>query len=144
MRSCGCFPLKCANTLPFCLPSSLRLTLNRLARFFFSLEKEGGRSGKAGLLARETLLPGRFQESGGSEERGVEADPESGQIGGRRRSGRRTSGSVNRDKMTKADLLPQWREGGVRLSNNTRTTNEALIKANKKVKIKHKMLITLC
>lgn len=79
---------------------------------FFFLEKEGGRSGKAGLLARETLLPGRFQESGGSDERGVEADPESGQIGGRRRSGRRRSGTVNRDKMTKADLLPQWREGG--------------------------------
>lgn len=98
------------------------------------------------FFARETLLPGRFQESGGSEERGVEADPESGQIGGRRRSGRRRSGSVNRDKMTKADLLPQWREGGggFRLSNSTRTTNEALIKANKKGKIKHKMLITLC
>lgn len=44
----------------------------------------------------------------------MEADPESGQIGGRRRSGRRRSGTVNRDKMTKADLLPQWREGGGR------------------------------
>lgn len=93
MRSCGSFPLGVRQHPAFlpALPHSVS-DAQQVSSVFFPSKKEGGRSGKAGLLARQALLPGRFQESGGSKERGVEAGPESEQRGGRKEEWERRPG----------------------------------------------------